>query len=43
MANGLSDDDLPDVDRLSGIKPLLRSGHDVGAEDARNSQAGEAK
>ena len=43
MANGLSDDDLPDVYGLSGIKPLLRSRHDVGAEDARNSQAGEAK
>lgn len=43
MANGLSDDDLPDVDRLSGIKPLLRSRHDVGAKDARHSEAGKAK
>jgi hypothetical protein len=43
MANSVSDHDLPDVYRLPGIESLLCNGQCLGAEDARDSQTGEAK
>jgi hypothetical protein len=42
-ANSVSDHGLPDVYRLPGIESLLCDGQCLGAEDARDSQTGEAK